>query len=57
MHEKHKAKTDKLIEAEKAFRKIAKERPLVTAKKQFATYNLEQELLALNAECALVKAM
>lgn len=59
MHIKHKARTEKLIEAEKAFRKVAAEFPLVStnAKKKKKAYDLQGELLALNAECALVKAM
>ena len=52
MHVKHKAQTEKLIEAEKAFRKVAAEFPLVSsaiAKKKKTAYDLQGELLALNA--------
>lgn len=57
MYDKHLAQTEKLIEAEKAFRQIAKGNPLLTSRRQFAQYDLQSELLALNAECALVSAM
>lgn len=56
MYDKHKAVTEKLTEAEKAFRKVAKDYPLI--KKKFPPkYNVQAELLALKAECDLVRAM
>ena len=54
---KHKYDGDDLKKIVAAFRKIANANPLVNKKKPKRFYNLQEELVALEAECKLVLAM
>lgn len=56
-YNKHKYNGDDLKQLVVAFRKIANKNPLVNKKKPKRFYNLQDELVAVDAECKLVKAM